>query len=72
MDNQLYAEGVALTKRDDVEWIDCVIDKDYEICTTYSYPIRYKRYKNIIAENVRTDDYVQVFMHHKYRSFHPL
>ena len=66
MNHELYVEGVALSKRDDVDWIDCVVDKDYEICTAYPYPIRDKRSKSIIAENIRADDNIQVFMHRNY------
>lgn len=38
------------------EWIDCVTDADYEIATTYPYPIRRKGSDKVISESFRSKD----------------
>ena len=44
------------------EWIECVVDKDYEIYSAFPYPIRRKGSDRIIAEWYNKDGYVQCVM----------
>ena len=47
------------------EWIECIVDSDYEICNQYPYPIRKKKGQCIISENKRFDGSIQCFMNRK-------
>ena len=40
-------------------WVECVVDNDYEINTLYPYQIRRKSDKRIISESVKSTSYVR-------------
>ena len=67
MAENLYAEGLTLLRNNDAEWVDCVVNNDFEICTTYPYPIRKKSWRlpAILSESETTNGYIQVFMNRK-------
>ena len=57
-----------MSENNDEQWLDCIVDSDYEISNQYLYPIRDKRYKYIISENEKFDGYntyIQCFIHRK-------
>ena len=47
------------------EWIECVVDKDYEINTNYPYPIRRKGTDKIVKETIQDDGYVHCSLNYK-------
>ena len=48
------------------EWIDCVVDNDYEININYPYQIRRKSNKRIIKEGInKTSGYVRCTLNNK-------
>ena len=54
-----------MTDENTGEWIECVVDSDYEIFSEYPYPIRRKGSERIIKESVKNDGYVQCSLNHK-------
>ena len=67
MAENLYALGMVLLRNNDAEWVDCVINNDFEICTTYPYSIRKKSWRIpcVLSESETTNGYIQVFMNRK-------
>ena len=50
------------------EWIDCVVDNDYQIWSKYPYPIKKKESERIVKEWMDKDGYVMLNMNkNKYR-----
>ena len=47
------------------EWIECVVDQDYEINTAFPYPIRRKGSDRIIGEYQTPNGYVQCSLNRK-------
>ena len=40
------------------EWIECIVDSDYEIFSQYPHPIRRKGSDKIVSEHIDSDGYV--------------
>ena len=47
------------------DWIECIVDKDYEIWNQYPYPIRRKDSYRIVSESIKADGYVQCSLNRK-------
>ena len=48
------------------EWIDCVVDNDYEININYPHQIRRKKNKRIVSESVdKTTGYIRTILNNK-------
>ena len=52
------------------EWLECVIDNDYEIFSEYPYPIRRKGSDKIIGEHVGSDGYIVCYLNRKPKYIH--
>ena len=52
------------------EWVECVVDSDYEICTKYPYNIRRKGTKRIIAKTLKKDGYLHCTLNRKHYCHH--
>ena len=47
------------------QWIECVVDPEYEISTEYPYQIRKKSNKRIIKESINNEGYVVCMLNQK-------
>ena len=52
------AIGRSLKHDDSDEWVECVVDSDYEINVNYPYAIRRKSNKRIVSECHDKDGYI--------------
>ena len=51
---------LAQTTQPAAEWVDCLVDLDYEICTAYPYDIRRKSTGHIVSESLQTAGYPRI------------
>ena len=47
------------------EWLECVVDKDYEIWSDYPYPIKRKGNDKVIKEKANNEGYICCSLNHK-------
>jgi len=52
------------------EWVECIVDKDYQIFSEFPYPIRKKGSDNIIKEHITNAGYVECCLNRKPYSKH--
>ena len=54
------------SKSEQAEWQDCILDNDYEICTTYPYVIRKKSTGRVVSESHNKKGYIQCCLKRTY------
>lgn len=62
---EAFATEPTSTEPTSTEWVELVVDTDYEINTEYPYEIRRKSNKRIISESVNHYGYIQIALNQK-------
>ena len=54
-----------MTEETTGEWIECIVDNDYEIFSEYPYSIRRKGSDKVISEHLTNDGYIRCCLNNK-------